>query len=247
MSRKYENSPIIEAVCEFQLSSDSQWDLTVHGFIYEKVKDVYKNKEERRIREVELTNIPEGLKQKVSIHERTLFLTDDKKTFIQIGQKLLAINRLAPYQTWKEFKPEIDRAFIAMTNTVEVKGLQRIGLRYINKIEIPSKTIDLDKYFEFKPSLGKNLSQITFESFVIGFVVSFFDGRDSCKVQLTSVESAQPDKCAFILDLDYYLAKPQTVSKDETLVWVENAHQKVEDIFEGCITDSLRNIFKEIK
>ena len=43
------------------------------------------------------------------------------------------------------------------------------------------------------------------------------------------------------------LAQPQTVSANQALEWVEEAHQKVEGIFEGCITERLREIFQEVK
>lgn len=29
--------------------------------------------------------------------------------------------------------------------------------------------------------------------------------------------------------------------------WVEQAHSKVEEVFEGCITDSLRGLFQEVR
>ena len=35
------NPPIIEAICEFQLMPDSPWDLTIHGLIYETIKNTF--------------------------------------------------------------------------------------------------------------------------------------------------------------------------------------------------------------
>lgn len=246
MNKQYENSPIIEAVCEFQLPSDSLWDITVPASIYEKIKDVYKTKEERGIQELDIKNTPQGLEQRLTTIPRIIFFADDKKTFVQVGPKLLAVNRLSPYQGWAKFEPEINRAFVAMTNSVDVKSFQKIGLRYINRIEIPGATVNLDDYFEFKPFLGKNLPQ-HMESFIVGFVVSFFDRRDICKIQITTGISEKQDTCTFILDIDYALAKPQSVGKDETKGWISNAHTNIESVFEGCITDRLRELFKEIK
>lgn len=246
MRRKYLNPPIIEAVCEFRLAHDSKWDLTIPGLVYEKVTNEFPNKEQRLIQEVEFTQSPQGIQQQIRTSERVLFLTNDRKTFIQVGPHFLAINCLKPYPTWEGFKPWIEKAFSTLIETVDVERLQRIGLRYINRIEIPSRSIDLDNYFEFRPFLGQNLPQ-NMENFIVQCLLPFFDGRDSCKVQLTNAVPERPDNISFLLDLDYFLAQAQTVSANQALEWVEDAHQKVEEIFEGCIAERLREIFQEVK
>lgn len=246
MSRKYRNPPIIEAVCEFRLPSDSKWDLTIPGLIYERVSSDFPNKEQRLVQEVEITQGPQGVQQQIRSSERVLFLTDNRKTLIQLGPHLLAVSCLKPYPTWDGFKPKIEKAFSALTDTVDVKGLQRIGLRYINRIEIPGKPIRLEDYFEFYPFLGRNLPQ-NMESFMIQCLLPFFDRRDSCRIQLTNALAENPDNIGFLLDLDYFLARSQDVLANDALKWVESAHQKVEEIFEGCITERLKEIFQEVK
>jgi uncharacterized protein (TIGR04255 family) len=32
----------------------------------------------------------------------------------------------------------------------------------------------------------------------------------------------------------------------DALAWVEEAHDRVEEVFEGCITDKLREMFEEV-
>lgn len=246
MPTKYEKSPIIEAICEFILSPESKWDSTIPGLFYEKIRDIYENKEDRKIQEIELVNSPEGLRQKLTTQQRILFLTNDKKTSIQLGPNLLAVSRLNPYQSWKLFKPEINRGFTTLSSVLDVKGIQRIGLRYINKIRIPGEKIRMEDYFELRPFLGSNLPQIM-KSFIVGFTLPCAGDRDSCTVQLTSAAPEQPGSLDFLLDIDYALVKPQSVLEIDALEWVENAHATIESIFEGCIKDSLREIFKEIK
>jgi hypothetical protein len=36
------------------------------------------------------------------------------------------------------------------------------------------------------------------------------------------------------------------VKPAEALAWVEEAHSQVEEVFEGCITDKLREMFEEV-
>ena len=249
MGRKYANCPLVEAVCELRLTRDSKWDITIPGLIYEKIKDEFPNKEQRFVQEAELTKDSQGMQQQIRTSERAWFLSDDRKTFIQVGPRLLAINRLKPYLSWAEFRPGIEKAFMTLVETVDVKGVQRIGLRYINRIEIPGASVDLDDYFEFRPFLGHNLPQ-SMANFIVICLLPFFDGRDSCRVQLIQLTNAVPEaggNVAFLLDLDYFLDQPQAVPENEMLVWVDTAHEKVEELFEGCIKDSLREIFQEVK
>lgn len=246
MGRNYRNPPVIEAVCEFRLTPDTKWDLTIPGLIYGKVSKEFPNKEERTIQEVEFVTTEQGLEQRLRTHERVLFLTDDRKTFIQVSPGLLAINALAPYPSWEGFKPRIENAFRALTTEVEIKGLQRIGLRYVNRIQVPVRSVALEDYFNFYPFLGPNLPQ-DMSNFIVGCILSFFTKRDACRLQLAPAVSEAQDSSALLLDLDYYLAAPQAVGPDNALDWVENAHQQVEQVFEGCLKERLREIFQEVE
>jgi uncharacterized protein (TIGR04255 family) len=244
MPRKYANPPLIEAVCEFRLLPDSPWDLTVHGQIYEKIKKTFPHKEQRVVQEVELKNGPNGIEQEVRMNERSVFFTNDRNLFVQIGHHLLAVNCLKPYPHWEGFKPKIEESFDALNSSIDIKGLARIGYRTLNRIELPIRSSNLESYFEFYPFLGLRLPQ-NMVNFIVGCVLSFSDGRDLCKVQLTSVVPETTHSSSFLLDLDYYLAKSGDVSVANALEWVEESHEQVNNIFEGCITDSLREIFQE--
>ena len=59
VSRQYPNPPVIEAVCEFRLPPDSEWDLTVPGLVYEHIRDqVPTEGTERSVQGIELERTP---------------------------------------------------------------------------------------------------------------------------------------------------------------------------------------------
>jgi len=245
MGRKYANPPLIEAVCEFRLTPDTPWDLTIPGLFYEKVKDTFAQREQRMVQEVELTQGPQGFQQQIRTSERIVLFTQDKKMFVQLGPRLLVVNVLRPYPTWQGFKPQIQMAWEGLQDILEVRGLQRIGLRYINRIELPAQSVELAQYFEFYPFVGSRLPQ-NMMSFIAGGEFPYAEGRDRCRVQLTPAPDAD-EKSAFMLDIDYFLARPRAVEVSGALDWVEEAHSRVEEVFEGCIADPLREIFMEVK
>jgi uncharacterized protein (TIGR04255 family) len=244
MGRKYANPPIVEAVCEFRLTPETRWDLTVPGLLYEKLKESFPQKEQRIIQEVELAQGSEGLQQQIRTSERIMFFTSDRKMLVQVGTRLLVVNALKPYPHWEGFKPRIEMAWKSLQATIEVHGLERIGLRYINHIELPAQGVKLSEYFEFYPFVGQRLPQQVV-SFIAGVEFSYADGRDHCRVQLTPILGSV-GKHLLMLDLDYFVARPRSVEVAKVIDWIEEAHNRVEEIFEGCITEKLREMFAEV-
>jgi uncharacterized protein (TIGR04255 family) len=76
-----------------------------------------------------------------------LFFTEDRKMLVQVGPRLLTVNALKPYPHWEGFKPRIEMAWKSLQATIEVQGLERIGLRYINHIELPAQGVELGRIF----------------------------------------------------------------------------------------------------
>ncbi len=244
MGRTYKNPPVIEAVCEFRLSQDTPWDLTIPGLFYERVKDDFPHREQRVVSEFEFTQEPHGLRQRAVTSERILLFSQDRKKIIQLGPRLLVINVLKPYPTWQGFKPIIEKSWNNLLEVVEVKGIERIGLRYINQFDHLSDTIELEEYFEFYPHIGKRLPQ-TLSSFIVGAEFSYDEDQNKCKVQLAPA-IVHKERSTLILDIDYSLARPQSIDISMVMDWIEKAHGHVEEIFEGCITDKLRKMFEEV-
>lgn len=243
MRKKYKNPPVVEAVCEFRLTQDTAWDMTIPGLIYERVRDEFSEREQRMVSEMELTQGAEGIQQHIRTSERVVLSTRDKKMLIQLGARLLVINVLKPYPSWQEYKPRVQRAWNCLLDTVDVKGIERIGLRYINLIKVRSSDAELSDFFQFYPFVGDKLPQ-RMASFIMGVEFPFEDDRDRCRVQLAPLPASAGDT-TFLLDIDYFLNRSRDVAVENALEWVEMAHDRVEDIFEGCVTDHLRAVFEE--
>lgn len=244
MGRRYRNPPIIEALCEFRFEPSASWDLTIPGLIYEKTREGFPRRHQAKAFEVSVAASPGGVEQQVLTTDRVQFLREDEKALIQVGPNLLAVNHLKPYPTWQDFLPLIRQGFDAYLEVASPKGIQRVGLRYINRIEIPGQRIELEDYFEFRPFVGPKLPQ-DFGSFIVGIQVPYENSRDSLRL-LANAAVETPNIFAVMLDLDYFLAQPGQVHLGNVFEWVEVAHSRVEEVFEACITDRLRETFEEV-
>lgn len=245
MGRRYKNPPIVEALCEFRFQPGIPWDLAIPGLVYEKIRENFPKRRQKKAFEVSVEVGPAGVEQKLLTTERMQFLREDERALIQVGRDLLAVNHLKPYPTWQEFLPLIRQGFDAYREVAKPKGIQRIGLRYINRIEIPGQRIELEDYFEFRPFIGPQLPQ-DFGPFIVGIQVPYEDSRDILRLQLANASVETPDTLAVMLDLDYFLAIAGEVPLDKVFEWVDVAHSRVEEAFEACITNRLRQMFEEV-
>ena len=113
-------------------------------------------------------------------------------------------------------------------------------------INIPGAQINLKDFFEFRPHLGPRLPP-GMDDLFLGCILSLDEGRDYCKVELKNIIPDQPEgkeNSSFVLDLDYYPARPETFGPDQAMEWVEKAHNHIEDVFEGCASEKLKKLWE---
>lgn len=244
MSGQYKNPPLSEVVCEFQFGQDSPWDLTIPGLVYEKVRETFPTR--KQVARVMMGfSANEGeIAQQIGAPPVMRFSSEDEKLVMQVGLHLLSINHLKPYSSWEHFFPLILESFHTYREVANPRSIHRIGLRYVNTIDLPGPNLKLEDYFEFRPYLGPNLPR-TIGSFMLAVQLPYEDLRDMLNLQLVSLAGLSIETSKIILDLDYFLAQPGSVSLDNVSSWLDNAHAHVERIFEGCISDNLRRRFEE--
>lgn len=248
MERRYEKAPLLEAVFEIRFTQRASWDLTIPGLIYERIKGRFPQKERRVAQEIGIVVGPEGLTQQARTSELSLFFQQDRKMLVQVGPRVVSLHCLRPYPGWGLFKESIAEIYNAIENVVEIKELERIALRYINMIEIDEKRIEPKDYFNIYIFLGEQLPQ-DMVHFNIECVFPYEEGRDVCRIQFTTPFPTTPTPTGinFLLDIGYFLANPESIRSEQVLEWLEMAHQRIQNIFEGSITDKLRKLFQEVK
>lgn len=239
---KYKYPPIVEAICEFRFSKETHWDPTIPGSVYERIKEQFPIKENKIEQLFNLKADESGLSQNFTSSPRAIMLAQDRSSLIQVGQQLLTVNHLKPYVGWEQFRPKIKMAYDTMCGITEVKGIDRMALVYIDRIEIPAKQVRLEEYFKFYPHMGPDLPHEHL-NFMIGVEFPYHENRDFCKLQLTSAMATKKDHLAVLLTTEYYLAKQKSVAPENALEWMEQAHTKVGELFKGCITEKLETLF----
>lgn len=244
--RSYRNPPVVEALCEIYFA-ESSWDDTVPGAFYERVKSDFPVKRRREIQEAQITMGPDTASAGVQrLPPWMQFLTEEGNLMIQVAENLVVVNQLLPYRHFKSWEKVIYTALNIYNEVALPETISRIGLRYINRIEIPGKIISMEDFFtvypQFPPSLGN-----THNTFLVRVEVPQADQGHTVLITFgTSVPPQQVEgKQAFMLDL-YDIAAQLDISPNENELnrEIQQAHDNVVMAFEDSITDRLRALIE---
>jgi uncharacterized protein (TIGR04255 family) len=242
MAKKYANPPVAEVTCEFRFPQDVPWDMTFPGILYENLKDEYPKRDQRWVREVVVLLGPEGLREELLVTERAMFSSSDDVCAVQVGPRLFSVSCQKPYADWESYAGRLEGALDRCREVIGIDAVRTINLRYVNLIEIPEEKVILSDYFAFYPTVPTELPRVP-AGFISGCEFTFNDERDNCRVEFTDAVPESPGNNAFLLNIDYFLAKEGSVPPDAVIDWLDDAHSQVEEIFEACIKDPLRDLF----
>lgn len=246
MTKRYTKPPLVEALCEFQFDPGIAWDLTLIDLIYEQLKDIFPEREQLQVplnaRLSPETNVQIGTIGTVPL---VRFLDNDRKALVQVGQNLLTVNHLQPYTTWENFFPFIEKGFKVYYQTAQPKALKHIGIRYINRITIPSAQIDLANYFRFRPLIPQDLPQ-EIDSLFMNVGIPHEDSKDILRIQVGTLNPETLDTISLILEIGYVFAKPGEIAFQDVPDRMKAAHNHIEHAFESCLTDELKLMFGEV-
>ncbi len=230
MVLEYDKPPLVEALCEFRFRSDS-WPWTVPSLFYQEVKKSGYTKQ-REARSVEFT-IPGPQEPRSQVTKRQFVLEDDS-AMLQVGPNLLVINFLI-YPSWDEFSRVILENHKRYSRLAEPDSIERVILRYINRVEVPSDDFAFEKYFAFLPQLPEAVPK-TISQYLIQSEVPYEDPPGMLRFVFGSEPTLSSSKVvSFLLDMSFGLAGGQLAGQD-LAEWLKTTHQRLEDVFVSSMT-----------
>lgn len=248
MRKKYKNPPVQEALCEIFFSG-SAWDNTIPGSFYEGIKKDFPNKAQLKQFGVEL-NIAE--KERVAkFHDnedRIQFRKPDGSQIVQLAKDMLVVNQLQPYPHFEAWLPVVKSKLDLYLRLATPKMITKIGVRYINRIDIPKAEIRLEDYFNIYPQLPQGLGE-KHGSFMMRLELPPKHFSHQLVITFATAPSKQPESMAFALDLYNIFSNSLSVERGAELVTqiANEGHENIELAFENSIKENLRLLFQEEK
>lgn len=243
--KQYKRAPITEAVIEIRLEQPVSKKLV--DSVLSRLKDDYAAS--HSIAEL-------GVKLNVAERQATVdqqnfgykLNSEDEADVLILASDRVTCSRLAPYVGWEKFSARAVENWDKWKRIVKYQRIQRIGLRYINRIDVPvinTNKIKIENYLNIypiypEPEVISGLGKYTMQ------LVGPYDVENCSLIINTSViPSPLVSHLSLVLDLD--LGWVQNVPQNDREMW--NAFGTMRDhknrIFEACVTDNSRRLFEE--
>lgn len=245
--RHYPNAPITEAVIDLVVQPTADVSLEKLEAISD---EAYPKKEPLILNQVQFAGGATTTSQQ-SLGWR--FRAGNGLYVYQTRLNGFGTSRLAPYEDWMTFCREARRLWNRYFDTIGPVTFQRLGLRYINRIDIPLPLNDFGDYLLTAPLVSPYLPQglshylmsltIPIDELVTVAVTEAVLNQDVIAMQAL-VPPAKPNTVSILLDID--VSQMIAVPSTEVLVWERFEYlRKVKNhVFEACITDRTRELFQ---
>lgn len=244
-SETYTCPPIVEAIMDvtFESSVDAK-DL-------EKLRNKYLNnysKDEKLTNvNVKLNVSQAGGKHAADVdheHVGQRFSSEDMTKLLIIKPSNFTISQLAPYPGWDDFYKRFVHDWKIWKRVVGYKKIARIGVRYINRIDIPvtNERVEHEDYLNIYPKLPSLFPFIN--SYKVECITKIEEIECQLRLNSTVVPAPILNYMSFIVDQDIF-KNVELPQNDEGMFSLLNAiHVEKNKVFELCISDKARELFK---
>lgn len=240
----YNRPPITEAVIEICFASPH--DQAKLAKTIKKLKALYADFQELKSYDltIDISNIrqaePTAKATPQIVHRLS---STDMTQLLLLKESSLLVSQLAPYCGWIDFFDRFTRDWKVWKKYMGFNEIKRIGVRYINRLDIPvsGPTLDFSQYVNIYPKipgiLGPNLKYAMQTQFPINEL------KSTLILNTAVVPSPLLDHMSLVIDQDI-VREVDSPQKDESLYsFLNEVHEKKNTVFESCITDKARELF----
>ena len=240
----YRSDPIQEALCELRFRAPTSGWALLPGLLYERLRDDYPAEPIQDSNGFNAGPMPGGpdlpqiqflLGQ--GIPGRIRLCSDDNTEQVLIAGNSISISCLHPYKGWDRFRQRIERVVQTLSEVFE-EGfeVERIGVRYINKVS--ASVDDVDRYFGVKPVRFSGFP-LKLANFICRSELPVIDDENTLIIAtFASVLGEQ----AVALDLDVISQNLSNIDSDSNCMELIDRLRELErEAFEMSITDEARN------
>ncbi|MEP7037612.1 MAG: TIGR04255 family protein [Acidobacteriota bacterium] len=244
--REYEEPSVIEALIEVYFSQTMN-DFSVWSDFNNRIKKKYPTVEESIIPKAEIQVNQSGEShQRISPEKLYRFYQKDKSKLVQANKDFISVHQLKPYSGYENFRAEAEKIINDYVSVTEPKMVNRIGMRYINQVMIPETNVELSRYFKFMPQIPEEVTDgINDVLLQIQFVPR--NSNHQIMTSLRSGNSSLENQVVFFLDIYDIIQLNNEIEIADILKSLDEAHNNIERVFEGFITDEARKLFGVVK
>lgn len=241
---QYKRAPITEAVIEIRLE-DSLPEKVVEK-IHNRLKKNYVLSE--RITSVGIMIDPRKKEIEKTPDEFEVYKLSsvDHADIVQIKPNAMVCSRLAPYDGWANFELRARGNWEVWRKITKHIKIKRIGVRYINRIDIPFRKgdkLDVEDYLTVVPKYPEPHLLTSFTNYTMQIVGPFSVEGFYFIINTNVVKSPLIDHFSIVLDLDLLTQGDIPQRNDKVWKMINRMREFKNNAFEMCITDKARELF----
>ncbi len=240
------NAPITEALIDFRIKIKDGFDAGQIEALYDVISGQYPDKKARHRLQGRF-EFKQGEKP-VSLSAETvegyIFTSADKKQVFQARIDGFTFNRLKPYDRWETLREEAQRLWHLFRDLISSE-IVRVGLRYINKFDIPlfpQPLRDFNEYLTAAPIVPEGLPQGV-SSFLTRVVIQNQEIDAAAIITQAFEQIIDPKFIPIILDIDAFKQKDR-IGEEEAWQALEDLRLFKNAIFFSSITERTKELFK---
>jgi len=245
MTEIFPHAPLTEALIDIRVKLSGNVSLADLEKLQDPIRVEYPDKKTRRMWEgtFEMKDEKEALQKTQFQVDGYLFTSADGKQVVQYRLDGFTFSRLRPYSRWEEVFAEAQKLWRIYTEGTKPLLVTRLAVRYINSIEIPSKTLDYDDYFTASPRIPPALPQ-GLAHFFTRLVIPFPDRGAIATITQTPLDKHDPINTVIILDIE--VSKEMNSDPDDrTIVDIFSILRVVKnEIFFSSVTEKTKELFR---
>jgi len=242
---QYKRAPITEAVVEIRFASPIDENRLKKTFKY--FSDLYSDYKTIPHHEIDIDvrQAEEPVARITNIIHTNQFTSADMTQRLHITPNSFLVSQIAPYEGWGKFCDRIIRDWEILRKGVGFQNIKRVGMRYINRIDMPidGPILRYEDYITVYPTLPECLDPCV--SHAVNVQVNLEDINSVLNLKTAMVESPLPEHLAMVVDLDISQIFESPLSDDELYSYLNEARNKKNTVFESCITDKARELFNQ--
>ena len=205
-------APIVEAVIDIRARAQAQWDESAAKSQLEPKLPDYAFLDSQQEFETEVRVRPDQPPQQVVRDlgwKGVRFQSTDKLHIVQFNRSGLVFSRLEPYKDWEQLYNESQRLWSMFKPLAQPVEIQRIGVRFINRIKMPIGELHFEDYIQPAPESPRGL-ELPFHGFMHQDTLVVLGHAYAINVIRTiqRPQSAGASGAALILDIDVFTAQP---------------------------------------
>lgn len=241
----FRNAPITEALLDVQVRFASPVDPARLESFHDAIRENYPTKQTRVQWQAALQLGTEPVQQEVRRGpEGFMFRSSDNRRIVQVRQDGFTFNWLKPYDTWEAFRDEARPHWARYRSTFGPQTVTRLGLRYINRIELPLPFSDFRDFIKTAPDIADGMPQAVSALFMR---LEIPDPKRGLLAVLTETIEPPVDegrRLPFILDID--TVRSTELEPASPAIWetFEQMHEYKNEIFFASVTERSKEMFR---